>query len=290
MNASIVENIVSQICIYSPNATLIICTQPNELMTYVAFRASKFPIERIIGLGASIDTAYAHRNILDQNKKIHGRVNGFFVLGNGLLGSSCTKILTNNLTIDGIHCSDLYSNRTKTSMIENQFIPRKQYVQIENIRNILRHNSIYSNVRRRLPIVTELLLRQKTATEYLISNSTISHSKVERQESIYIPFSTKLHSNWTEALLLVQIIRALINGSEFQSNFAVNIAPIHSSINVFINYPTIIGSSSRGIEYMLPFYHAQEILKQIVFLVPHEKLQTKIDFTKSKDKHNSCFY
>ncbi|CAF4426637.1 unnamed protein product, partial [Adineta steineri] len=36
MNASLVENVVSQVCIYSPHATLIICTQPNELMTYVA--------------------------------------------------------------------------------------------------------------------------------------------------------------------------------------------------------------------------------------------------------------
>ncbi|CAF0753924.1 unnamed protein product [Rotaria sp. Silwood1] len=288
MNALLVENIVSQVCIYSPNATLIICTQPNELMTYVASRVSKFPIERIFGLGASILTAYAHRTILNQTENIHGHVNGFFVIGNGLIDNSCTKILMNNITIDGIPYSDIHSkligSHVKTITVENHIISRKRRHKSWDIQKLLENNeNVYSNVRRRLPIVTDLILRQKTAMKYLLSNSTIPHSKPKLQESLNILLSTKLRSNWTEAMLIVHIIRALINGNEFQSNFVVNIAPINNSTNVFINYPTIIGSSYCSIEYMLPFYQAQHILKQKSFLTPYEKLQTNICFSKSKD-------
>ncbi|CAF3954379.1 unnamed protein product [Rotaria sp. Silwood2] len=288
MNASLVENIVSQVCIYSPDATLIVCTQPNELMTYVASRVSKYPIERVFGLGASIATAYAHRTILNQNENIHGHVNGFFVIGNGLIDDSCTKVLMHNLTIDGIPYSDIYSklirSDMKTTNIENENVSKKRRHKNWDIQKLLENNeNVYSNVRRRLPIVTNLISRQQTAMKYLLPNSTIPYAKSKRQESLNISLSTKLRSNWTEAMLIVHIIRALINGNEFQSNFVVNIAPINNSTNVFINYPTIIGSSNCSIEYMLPFYQAQHILKQKSFLIPYEKLQTNICISKSKD-------
>jgi malate/lactate dehydrogenase len=283
MNASLIETIVSQVCIYSPHATLIIFTQPNELMTYVASCVSKFPIERIFGLGTSVNTAYVHRAILDRTEKIHGRVNGFFVLGD-----SCSTILTHHLTIDGICCSDIYSksiiNKVEKPTTENESMSTKGNLQDWDLIMLLKNKeNVYSNTRRRLPIVTDLISRQKIAMKYLLSNSTTPDTETKLQESIQIPFSTKSRSNWTEAMLIVHITRALINGHEFQSNFAVNISPIHNSKNVFINYPTIIGSSNRSIEYILPFHHGQNILNQRSFLIPYEKLQTKIRLSKSKD-------
>lgn len=207
MNASLVENIVSQVCIYSPNATLIICTQPNELMTYVAARVSKFPTERILGLGGSITTACIQRAILNKFEKLHGHVNGCFLIGHGSIESSCTKIIMNNITIDGIPFSDI----------------------------------------KKCPLDA--------------------------------PLNTyKLRSNWTEAMLLVHIIRALTNDKEFQSNFVVNIAPIYNSTDIFMNYPTIIRSRC-----IFPFRQAQNILQEKSFLIPFEKLQKNINPFKSKD-------
>jgi hypothetical protein len=257
-------------------------------MTYVASRVSKFPSGRIFGLGASVDTAYAHRTILDQIENIHGYVKGLFVLGDGAMHDSCTTVLANNMTINGIHCSDIHSklltSQINTETGKNQLISRKRKPKDWNILTFLNNNEhIYSNVTRRLPIITDLISRQKTVTKYLLSNSTTPHSKPRVQESIKIPLSIKPRSNWVEAMLIVHIIHALINGREFQSNLAVNIAPITQSKDVFINYPTILGSSNRGIEYMLPFHHAQNILKHPSFLIPYEKLQSKIAFSKSKD-------
>ena len=228
MNASLVEDIVSQVCLYSPHATLVICTQPNELMTYVAWRVSKFPSERIIGLGASVDTAYAHKTIRDQTENIHSRINGFFVLGNERMNDSCANVLTHHLTMNGIDCSTIMADQSITKQ-------RK-----------LKDNSKF-------------------------------------QRRIEISPTTKSRSNWTEAMIIVQIIRALINNKEFQSNFTVNIALMNNSTDVFINYPTILGSRPNIIKYPIPFDQAQTILEQHSFLIPYEKLQRKIRLLKSKD-------
>ncbi|CAF3187108.1 unnamed protein product [Rotaria socialis] len=280
-NASLIQNIVSQVCIHSPHATLLICTQPNELMTYVASRVSKFRAERIIGLGASITTAYVHRTILNNIEKVHGHVNGFFVIGSGSIDDSVAKLVMNSVTVDGIPCSDIHSklkgNHITNTTNENPVILKKENNKDWSIEKLLENKeNVYSNVRRRLPIVTDMISRQKIAMKYLLYDSPISHSKSKLQESLNISFSTKLRSNWTEAMTIVRIIRALINGKEFQSNLIVNIAPIYSSTDVFINYPTIIGSSNRSIEYMLPFHLAQSILKEKLFLIPYEKLQRKL--------------
>ena len=288
INASLVENIVSQVYIYSPNATLIICTQPNELMTYVASHVSKFASGRIFGLGASVDTAYAHRDILVKTENIHGHVNGLFVIGNGTINESCTRVFANTLTIDGIRHLDIHSelptSQIRNKTFENQSIPKKRKSQGWNIVKILNNNkNVYPNVIRRLPIITDLISRQKTIIKYLLPNPITSHPELKVQASITLPSRIKPRSNWVEAMLIVRLIHAVINGNEFQSNFAVNIAPITDSKDVFINYPTIIGSSNRGIEYMLPFHRALNILKQPAFLIPYEKLQTKLRLSKSKD-------
>ncbi|CAF1980154.1 unnamed protein product [Rotaria magnacalcarata] len=280
-NASLIRNIVSQVCIHSPHATLLICTQPNELMTYAASHVSQFPAERVIGLGASITTAYAHRTILNNIGKVHGHVNGFFVVGHESIDDSCRELLINNLTINGIPCCDIHSklkeNHTTNTTNENQVILKQRNNKDWNIEKLLESKeNVYSNVRRRLPIVTDMISRQKIAMKYLLHDSPISHSKSKLQEPLNISFSTKLRSNWTEAMTIVCIIRALINGKEFQSNLTVNMAPIYSSADVFINYPAIIGSSNRSIEYMLPFHQAQNVLKEKSFLIPYEKLQRKL--------------
>lgn len=286
MNALLVENIVSQVCIYSPHAILIICTQPNELMTYVAAYVSKFPSERIIGLGASVDTAYGHKTILDQMKNVRGHINGFFVIGNGIINDSCTTVLTNNLTINGIYCSDIYSKSRINQINDSERISQERKLKHWDVLKTLENNeNVYSNLSRRLPIISNVNSRQKTVIKYLLSNFIPDTKSKQQQQpsSITIPCNIKLRSNWTEAMLIVRIIQALINGKQFQSNFAVNITPITNSKDVFINYPTIIGSTNGAIEYMLPFHQAENLLKQDSFIIPYEKFQRKLCLLKSKD-------
>ncbi len=56
-NASIVSDCISQAVKYSPNAYLIIVSNPLDVMTYVALKVSGLPRHKVIGMAGILDTA-----------------------------------------------------------------------------------------------------------------------------------------------------------------------------------------------------------------------------------------
>jgi malate dehydrogenase len=56
-NKRIIESVVREVVERSPGAILIIVTNPLDTMTYLAFRKSGFPRERVIGMAGILDTA-----------------------------------------------------------------------------------------------------------------------------------------------------------------------------------------------------------------------------------------
>jgi malate dehydrogenase len=56
-NAAIVGNVVRQAVHYSPNAILVIVTNPLDAMVHVALEVSGFPRERVIGMAGVLDSA-----------------------------------------------------------------------------------------------------------------------------------------------------------------------------------------------------------------------------------------
>jgi malate dehydrogenase len=57
INTKIVKSVTENIANASPNAILIIFSNPLDVMVYVAQKVSKFPYERIIGQGGALDSA-----------------------------------------------------------------------------------------------------------------------------------------------------------------------------------------------------------------------------------------
>ncbi len=57
VNRKIIESVVGQIVEKSPNAILIIVTNPLDTMTYLAFKKSGFPKQRVMGMAGILDTA-----------------------------------------------------------------------------------------------------------------------------------------------------------------------------------------------------------------------------------------
>ena len=57
INASIVKEVSENLIKYSPNIILIIVSNPMDTMTYLAFRSTKLPANRIIGMGGALDSA-----------------------------------------------------------------------------------------------------------------------------------------------------------------------------------------------------------------------------------------
>jgi malate dehydrogenase len=57
INKKIIESVVGQVVERSPNAILILVTNPLDTMTYLAYKRSGLPRERIIGMAGILDTA-----------------------------------------------------------------------------------------------------------------------------------------------------------------------------------------------------------------------------------------
>ncbi|HTB22048.1 MAG TPA: malate dehydrogenase [bacterium] len=56
-NAGIVQSVTSQVAKHSPNAILIVVSNPLDAMTYVAHKVSGFPANRVIGMAGVLDSA-----------------------------------------------------------------------------------------------------------------------------------------------------------------------------------------------------------------------------------------
>ncbi|GLV13307.1 malate dehydrogenase [Alicyclobacillus hesperidum] len=56
-NAGIVKAVTEQVVQYSPNTVIVVLSNPVDAMTYVAYKASGFPKQRVIGQAGVLDTA-----------------------------------------------------------------------------------------------------------------------------------------------------------------------------------------------------------------------------------------
>jgi malate dehydrogenase len=57
INAGIVKDVTSNVLKYSPEAIIIVVSNPMDTMTYLALKDSKLPKNRIIGMGGILDSA-----------------------------------------------------------------------------------------------------------------------------------------------------------------------------------------------------------------------------------------
>lgn len=79
-NAGIVKSVTEQIAKYSPNTIIVVLSNPVDAMTYIAYKASGFPKNRVIGQAGVLDTARFNTFVAEELgisvEDVHG-----FVLG-----------------------------------------------------------------------------------------------------------------------------------------------------------------------------------------------------------------
>lgn len=79
-NANIVKSVTEQVVKFSPNSVLLILSNPVDAMTYVAFKTSGFPKNRVIGQAGVLDTARFNTFVAEEMSVSVEDVSGF-VLG-----------------------------------------------------------------------------------------------------------------------------------------------------------------------------------------------------------------
>jgi malate dehydrogenase len=102
-NAGIVRSVVEQAAKASPNAILIVVTNPLDAMCHVAMEASGFPRERVIGMAGVLDSA-RFRTFIAQELGVSVEDTHAFVLG----GHGDTMVpLSRYSTVAGVPITEL---------------------------------------------------------------------------------------------------------------------------------------------------------------------------------------
>jgi malate dehydrogenase len=80
INAGIVKGVTENILKYSPNAIIVVISNPMDTMTYLALKSSGLPKNRIIGMGGILDSArfkyYLSQELNCSSNDLHGVVIG----------------------------------------------------------------------------------------------------------------------------------------------------------------------------------------------------------------------
>ena len=104
-NAGIVRAVVEQAARHSPDAILIVVTNPLDAMCHVAMQASGFPRERVLGMAGVLDSA-RFRTFIAEELGVSVADTSAFVLG----GHGDTMVpLPRYSTVAGIPITDLLS-------------------------------------------------------------------------------------------------------------------------------------------------------------------------------------
>lgn len=80
INAGIVKNVAENILAHSPNAIIVVVSNPMDTMTYLALKATGLPKNRIIGMGGALDSSrfktYLSQELNKPANDIHAMVIG----------------------------------------------------------------------------------------------------------------------------------------------------------------------------------------------------------------------
>jgi len=82
-NYKIMADVVGKVVKYSPNCILIVVSNPLDAMAQAAYKLSKFPRERVIGMAGVLDSARFRTFIADELKVSVENVTAFVLGGHG---------------------------------------------------------------------------------------------------------------------------------------------------------------------------------------------------------------
>jgi len=113
-NAKIVKNVTEQIAARSPEAILILVSNPLDAMCHVAYEASKFPKNRVLGMAGVLDSA-RFRAFISMELDVSVENTHAFVLG----GHGDTMVpLPRYSTVAGIPITELMSPERIEALVD----------------------------------------------------------------------------------------------------------------------------------------------------------------------------
>ncbi|MBO9700214.1 MAG: malate dehydrogenase [Sporocytophaga sp.] len=113
-NAGIVQSVTENVVKYSPNAIIIVVSNPLDVMTYCAHLASKLPRNKVIGMAGILDTARYRAFLADEIKCSPKEIQGMLLGGHG----DTMVPLPRYTTVGGIPVTELVAKDKLDAIIE----------------------------------------------------------------------------------------------------------------------------------------------------------------------------
>jgi malate dehydrogenase len=113
-NAGIVGSVVRQAAAVSPDAIIVVVTNPLDAMCHVALSASGFPPERIVGMAGVLDSARFRSFISDELQVSVRDIRGFVLGGHG----DTMVPLPRYSTVGGVPITELMSTERIEALVE----------------------------------------------------------------------------------------------------------------------------------------------------------------------------
>jgi malate dehydrogenase len=125
-NAGIVKSVTENIVKYSPNAKIVIVSNPLDVMTYCAYLTAKFPANRVFGMAGILDTA-RYRSFLALELNVSPKDIQAVLMG----GHGDTMVpLPRYTTVGGIPVTELIEKDKLDAIIERAKVGGGEIVQL----------------------------------------------------------------------------------------------------------------------------------------------------------------
>src|SRR5689334_8265704 len=113
-NYKIMADVVGKVVKYSPNCILIVVSNPLDAMAQAAYKLSKFPRERVIGMAGVLDSARFRAFIADELKVSVENVTAFVLGGHG----DTMVPLPRYSTVAGIPITELIASNRLAQLVQ----------------------------------------------------------------------------------------------------------------------------------------------------------------------------
>lgn len=113
-NAAIIGGVAENIKKYAPNAVVIVVTNPMDIMTYLMFRKTGFPSNRVVGMAGVLDTARFRTFVAMELKMDASQISGFVLGGHG---PSMVPVVSST-SAGGVPLTSLLSRKTIDDIIQ----------------------------------------------------------------------------------------------------------------------------------------------------------------------------
>lgn len=195
-NAAIFATIIPEVVKHNPNGIILVATNPVDVLSYVTWKLSGLPAERVIGSGTILDTA-RFRYLLSQHFDVDARsVHGFII---GEHGDSEVPVwsLTN---IAGMRLPEYtLHNKVECSPETMDDIFAQTRDAAEHI--IERKGATYYAIGAGLMRITEAILRDQST---VLSVSSLV-SGVYGINDLYLSLPTVLHRSGVERVIQLEL-------------------------------------------------------------------------------------